>query len=141
MLKFKKSEEKINNDAFDLVPISTIKKINKVHNYESDFDIINVNNDTITNDKDNLIDTFINLLHQIPTKPTTDSSASKALKTFLKSTSLWELLLVTSSEEFKLINSTLIHCYFRIPDRISCVHKLETDEFFFPQYKEEFLTK
>ena len=109
MIKFKDPDAE-ESSAFDMIPISSSKSIQK----------------SSPKFKDNLVDTFISLVKNI-----TPEGANE-LKLFLLSTSLWDLLSSTSSEEFPLVNPTIVHYYFSIPDRVAAVCHLETDEFFFP---------
>lgn len=114
MLKFKNDSDNLKNE-FDLVEISSSKT--------KHFNIIDIN--TIKIPVNDILNTFMNMF--------SDSEGLKSLKSFLITTSLWDLLLSPSDEQFPLIQFKIIHYYFSIPDRLSSAFKLETDEFFFPR--------
>lgn len=112
MLKFKDTTDIIKNE-FDLIEISSSKTTTKIKKLPSN---------TISN---NIVNTFMTIF--------SDKEGLKSLKSFLITTSLWDLLLFPSDEEFQLIHPTIIYYYFSIPDRLSAAFKFETDEFFFPR--------
>ena len=111
MLKFKVSEtDDTNGFINDFIAVSSSKTVPPVSDKQEEID--------------SEVDTFIRLCKQVSIE------GSKSLKSFLSSTSLWDLLLSTSPQEFSIINPSIVNYYFSIPDRVSAVCKMETDEFF-----------
>lgn len=114
MLKFKVSEtEGASGFLDDLIAVSSSKTQKQ--------------DQIVCEPDENSVDTFISLCKQ------TSIEGSKSLKSFLSATTLWDLLLASPPHEFPVINPTIVHFYFSIPDRVSAGCKMETDEFFFLQ--------